>query len=114
MVSVVPSEVQSEGAVASILEIPYPKEMFKKFIDVYFSKFSMYQIHVHISDDQCNVSPVSAAACPSNCDLKECDQDMNHGELCEADQTLPDGNIDYNIDNCCGSYDVFQCDKGTY
>ena len=36
---------------------------------------------------------------------------MKHGELCEADQILPDGNANYEINNC-GGYDVFKCIRG--
>ena len=40
---------------------------------------------------------------------------MAHGELCEADDTLPDGQTNYDIDNCgggSGAYDVFRCNRG--
>lgn len=32
---------------------------------------------------------------------------MNEGELCEADSTLPNGETNYNVNNC-GNYDVFR------
>jgi len=32
---------------------------------------------------------------------------MNEGELCEADSTLPNGETNYNVNNC-GTYDVFR------
>ena len=35
---------------------------------------------------------------------------MEKGDNCEADRTLPDGNVQFNINNC-GSYDVFECRK---
>ena len=36
--------------------------------------------------------------------------EMEMGEICEADETLPDGNVQYNINNCA-TYDVFVCTK---
>jgi len=50
---------------------------------------------------------VPVTNCPSNPDLPECTAQMACGDLCEADRVLPDGNTDYNIDNC-GGYDVFE------
>ena len=42
---------------------------------------------------------------------------MSEGSLCEADQQLPDGNPNFEINNCNdeggdGNYDVFVCVKG--
>ena len=42
---------------------------------------------------------------------------MTEGSLCEADQPLPDGNPNFEINNCNdeggdGNYDVFVCFKG--
>ena len=42
---------------------------------------------------------------------------MTEGSLCEADQQLPDGNPNFEINNCNddggdGNYDVFVCVKG--
>lgn len=50
--------------------------------------------------------------CPSNANIGECSSEMGCNELCEADKTLPDGNSNYNIDNC-GAYDIFRkvCDN---
>ena len=59
----------------------------------------------------CNFEAISSNECPSNPDLSECSFGMDDNELCEADSTLPDGNSNYNIDNC-GTYDVFKCAKG--
>ena len=39
---------------------------------------------------------------------------MSDGELCEADNPLPDGNQDYNVDNCGVDWDIFKCVKGTF
>ena len=41
-----------------------------------------------------------------------CNQFMNYGDLCEADGPLPDGNSNFDIDNCPGKYDIFKCVKG--
>ena len=38
-----------------------------------------------------------------------CNQVMNHGDLCEADGPLPDGNSNFNVNNCPGNYDIFKC-----
>jgi hypothetical protein len=46
-------------------------------------------------------------------DMAECSLNMSNGELCEADQTLPDGNANYNVNNC-GNYDIFKCATGTH
>jgi len=51
---------------------------------------------------------VPAPTCPSNPDLPECTDQTACGGLCEADRPLPDGNTNYNINNCAGGYDVFQ------
>ena len=55
---------------------------------------------------------MSQNECPSNPNLPECTQSMGNGELCEADGQLPDGNQNYDVNNC-GLYDVFKCVKGT-
>ena len=41
-----------------------------------------------------------------------CNHGMNQGDLCEADGPLPDGNSNFDIDNCPGKYDIFKCVKG--
>ena len=60
----------------------------------------------------CNYVPVSQNECPSNPELPECTPSMSNGELCEADVPLPDGNQNYDVNNCAG-YDVFKCVTGT-
>merc|ERR1711953_683369 len=50
---------------------------------------------------------VPVTNCPANPDLPECTAQTACGDLCEADQPLPDGNMNYDINNC-GGYDVFQ------
>ena len=43
------------------------------------------------------------------CDrLEECSYSMSSNDLCEADQILPDGNSNYDINNCLPSQDVFR------
>ena len=43
--------------------------------------------------------------------MPECDRTVSIDEMCEADQALPDGNIEYDINNC-HPYDVFKHDMG--
>jgi len=50
---------------------------------------------------------VPAPTCPSDPDLPECTDQTACGGLCEADRPLPDGNTNFDINNC-GGYDVFQ------
>jgi len=52
---------------------------------------------------------VSASECPegNGRTLNECSTSMSNGELCEADRALPDGQSNYDINNC-GYYDVFR------
>jgi len=59
----------------------------------------------------CAFVPVSEEECPdlaTSRALANCYDSMQPGELCEADSALPDGNKNYNINNCQGGYDVFQ------
>jgi len=59
----------------------------------------------------CAFVPVSEEDCPNTATsraLANCHDSMEPGELCEADSALPDGNENYNINNCRGGYDVFQ------
>ena len=53
--------------------------------------------------------PVRMNMCPDDdgVSLSNCDFDMALGEFCEADSALPDGNSNYEINNC-GNHDVFQ------
>jgi len=60
--------------------------------------------------------------CPNvkkyDCGLPECFADMAHGDLCQADGQLPDGNSNWGINNCpCDmdkrAYDVFKCNRHT-
>ena len=61
----------------------------------------------------CHFEPVPDTECPSDPYLVECTKTMSHGKLCEANQTLPDGNSNYNVNNC-GAADVFKCVKGIH
>jgi len=52
------------------------------------------------------------------CGLPECSADMAHGDLCQADGPLPDGNSNFDIRNCycdmnTSEYDVFKCNRHT-
>ena len=53
--------------------------------------------------------------CPLDGHIPECSSSMTNGQLCEADKTLPDGNRDYNVNNCGGSdnFDIWKCERGT-
>ena len=62
--------------------------------------------------DVCDFVAITASECPSDGDLSECTHTMKDGDFCEADQALPDGTTNYDIDNC-GGYDIFKCVKGT-
>ena len=72
----------------------------------YSSKLSIHHIHFYLSGEECTFIPVSS--CPTDSDLDECHNGMTNGELCEADKRLPDGNSNFDIDNC-GGLDVFKC-----
>lgn len=57
---------------------------------------------------------VSRSDCPcssndfSGCtDLPNCSNGMSTYELCEANIRLPDGNDDYNVNNCGGAFEGF-------
>jgi len=63
--------------------------------------------------------------CPNSnkakCGLPECSADMAHGDICQADGPLPDGNSNFDIRNCpceygksvAHPYDVFKCNRHT-
>ena len=73
-------------------------------------------MHVSFLEPCHSFDPVPGTECPSNtdaADLDECTETMNHGKLCEASQTLPDGNSNFEVNNC-GNFDVFKCVKGIY
>ena len=61
--------------------------------------------------DSCTFKAVPSSECPNDADLTECASNMANGTLCEADQVLPDGEFNYNINNCDG-YNVFRCTRG--
>ena len=52
--------------------------------------------------------------CPADGDLSECSSSMLCGELCEADQVLPDGETLFDVNNCDGGYDVFRHSCGMH
>ena len=75
---------------------------------------SLYINHILVST--CAFVPVEAWKCPSEdvmSNLRECSAEMSSNKFCEADQALPDGNSNFEINNC-GKYDIFQCMKGIY
>jgi len=59
----------------------------------------------------CDWVAVSPEDCPrtwrSLRSMQDCHQNMVFGELCEADKQLPNGNQNFDINNC-GPFDVFQ------
>jgi len=57
-------------------------------------------------DAACNWVPVTQCPSDNGKNLPNCHTNMSEGDLCEADTPLPNGNTNYNIDNC-GGYDVF-------
>ena len=76
----------------------------------YSSKLSIHQIYFYLSGEECRFIHVSS--CPTDSNLDECHKGMTSDELCEADKPLPDGNSNFEINNC-GNYDVFKCSRGT-
>ena len=48
----------------------------------------------------------------SGCNLDECSYNMSPNDLCEADDPLPDGNANYDINNCPLTKEVFRCVLG--
>jgi len=64
----------------------------------------------------CDWVPVGSSDCPSDDgkSLGQCTTNMSAGDLCEADLVLPNGNSNFDINNC-GIYDVFryECNSAT-
>ena len=60
---------------------------------------------VAVSEEDCPCSDKDDSGCKS---LPECSSSMNENDLCEADQKLPDGNENFNVNNCAAFYDVFR------
>ena len=62
--------------------------------------------------------PVSEADCPcsdndpTGCILPECSYNMNQNGLCNAGQILPNGDDNYDVNNCPGGHDVFRYQGG--
>jgi len=62
--------------------------------------------------EDCDWVPVLSSECPFNpASFPNCHDSMDSGELCEADTTLPNGNVNFDIDNC-GVYDIFRYQCG--
>ena len=64
---------------------------------------------VAVSEEDCPCSDKDDSGCKS---LPECLSIMNENDLCEADQKLPDGNTNFNVNNCAAFYDVFRYKGG--
>ena len=78
---------------------------------VIFKSFLRTNLKLADLDAGCFFVAVPFSECPSDPNLSECTFNMATDALCEADQPLPDGTTNYNIDNCYG-YDVFRCTRG--
>ena len=75
----------------------------------------MYQIYLSdvVADpNECVFVDVPTNECPLNSELAECSSTMQNNDLCKTDQILPDGNTNYNVNNCGPSYNVFKCSIG--
>ena len=46
--------------------------------------------------------------------MPECSYSLSNNDLCEAERALPDGNTNYDINNCPGDYDVFRYVSGNF
>jgi len=68
------------------------------------------------TSEGCDWVPIDASDCPSDNGkfLGQCTTSMSDGELCEADLVLPNGNSNFEINNC-DIYDVFryECNSST-
>ena len=60
---------------------------------------------VAVSEEDCPCSDNDDFGCKS---LPECLYNMKENALCEADQKLPDGNENFDVNNCAAFYDVFR------
>ena len=49
---------------------------------------------------------------PSGCSLPECSYSMNQNGLCDANQILPNGDSNYDVNNCAGGHNVFRYQGG--
>ena len=68
----------------------------------------LYSLDRHftpVGDKDCPCSSNQDSFCN---DFPECSYGMTVNDLCEADRALPDGNTNYNIDNCPGGHDIFR------
>ena len=64
---------------------------------------------VAVSEEDCPCSDNDDFGCKS---LPECSYSIKENHLCEADQKLPDGNENFNVNNCAAFYDVFRYKEG--
>jgi len=79
-----------------------------------FLLYLLLSIVSAVNSKSCHFEAVTYLDCPctnndpSGCrKLPECTWDMENGDLCEADQTLPTGE-NYHVNNCPGGLDVFR------
>ena len=80
-------------------------------------------IYILILGSVCSFVPVPKSQCPNDkvaneLNKKDCKMNMGNGELCQAHGPLPDGQTNYNINNCDNSnpimdwkWDIFKCVK---
>ena len=66
---------------------------------------------IAIPKSDCPCSEVDDSGC-NRWNLPECSNNLDDDAFCEADSELPDGSMNYDIDNCPGGYDVFKCSRG--
>ena len=77
-----------------------------KFCDIHLVLESHF---VAVSEVDCPCNDNDNSGCIT---LPECMYSMSKNDLCQANQTLPDGNVNYNINNCPGGSDVFRYNGG--
>ena len=53
--------------------------------------------------DSCHCNATNIVNCR---EMRTCSVNMNDGELCEADSQLPNGNHNYQSNNCANNYDI--------
>jgi len=71
--------------------------------------YDVFKYSCNIQQAGCSHVPISSSECPADNgkNLLDCSMNMTEGMLCEADSALPNGDTNFNINNC-GGYDVFR------
>ena len=95
------------SAISSSLHIHF--FLGRKVVDSYRIRGPLHSQFVAVSEEDCPCSDKDDSGCKS---LPECSSSMNENDLCEADQKLPDGNTNFNVNNCAAFYDVFRYKGG--